>query len=99
MRECGLKSGSGIGTGCGAGVTPRAGVWIEINAVSHTLSSQGVTPRAGVWIEIHLLRHLWYPHPSLPVRECGLKFPLDFSRNCMLPVTPRAGVWIEIVPF
>ena len=33
-------------------VTPRAGVWIEINAASPIATDAAVTPRAGVWIEI-----------------------------------------------
>ena len=33
-------------------VTPRAGVWIEIQIASLKRTVQSVTPRAGVWIEI-----------------------------------------------
>ena len=33
-------------------VTPRAGVWIEIEYYMMLLSGTPVTPRAGVWIEI-----------------------------------------------
>ena len=36
------------------GVTPLAGVWIEITAWMLKSSSACVTPLAGVWIEIHL---------------------------------------------
>ena len=37
-----------------AGVTPRAGVWIEISSPTPSDKRQSVTPRAGVWIEIVL---------------------------------------------
>ncbi len=35
------------------GVTPRAGVWIEISVSKRVAISGSVTPRAGVWIEIY----------------------------------------------
>ena len=34
--------------------------------------------------------------PSLPSRECGLKFSYIPSQKCSHIVTPFAGVWIEI---
>ena len=34
-----------------------------------------VTPLAGVWIEITGLRLSSSASPSLPLRECGLKYP------------------------
>ena len=56
------------------GVTPRAGVWIEITTFSDVAFPFLVTPRAGVWIEI-LLASTYSAtiQRSLPVRECGLK--------------------------
>ena len=33
-------------------VTPRAGVWIEMNDIAFANADMKVTPRAGVWIEI-----------------------------------------------
>ena len=58
--------------------------------------SRKVTPRAGVWIEIGTWRPSETTRPSLPVRECGLKFAV-FAASIYTPVvTPRAGVWIEI---
>ena len=33
---------------------------------------------------------------SLPLRECGLKFPDVEYEMYLAPVTPLAGVWIEI---
>ncbi len=38
-----------------------------------------------------MLQHL----PSLPVRECGLKFK-EYGFALAQRVTPCAGVWIEI---
>ena len=35
---------------------------------------------------------------SLPVRECGLKFPYLIGYSIQIIVTPRAGVWIEMIP-
>ena len=60
------------------------------------LSVFAVTPRAGVWIEISD-KHTVLPFlPSLPVRECGLKYSVRFVLLHTPFVTPRAGVWIEI---
>ena len=54
-------------------VTPRAGVWIEME-VPEILKDLGiVTPRAGVWIEIPPIPAPSIVSVSLPVRECGLK--------------------------
>ena len=35
-------------------VTPRAGVWIEIDGTNTPQMDFNVTPRAGVWIEINM---------------------------------------------
>ena len=56
LRECGLKSAYPGSTGRTAGVTPFAGVWIEIAADWQLQRYMVVTPFAGVWIEIHLSR-------------------------------------------
>ena len=78
-------------------VTPRAGVWIEIAYFLASSHWHLVTPRAGVWIEIFLVRLLSLNlHQSLPVRECGLKYPGPIPSLYGQRVTPRAGVWIEI---
>ena len=78
-------------------VTPLAGVWIEIIANIVLIKKCGVTPLAGVWIEILLsICIMRTASPSLPLRECGLKFHNDYIwENCFC-VTPLAGVWIEI---
>ena len=55
VRECGLKSHHTLRQEILAYVTPRAGVWIEIQWVAQCLPAPGVTPRAGVWIEICLI--------------------------------------------
>ena len=55
-----------------------------------------VTPLAGVWIEMILPACLIPMYPSLPLRECGLKFLLLAALRMWLYVTPLAGVWIEI---
>ena len=56
-----------------------------------------VTPRAGVWIEIGTGCPCAPPaRRSLPVRECGLKYPGVHGGQAGESVTPRAGVWIEI---
>ena len=34
------------------GVTPLAGVWIEMLMIERNLTRRGVTPLAGVWIEM-----------------------------------------------
>ena len=77
-------------------VTPYAGVWIEIDKKGLQVTIAGVTPYAGVWIEIDIVNNKDNAIPSLPTRECGLKY----SRICHWMrgqnVTPYAGVWIEI---
>ena len=42
---------------CGSGVTPLAGVWIEIDLAAANLFATSVTPLAGVWIE---MLYCWY---------------------------------------
>ena len=59
----------------GSAVTPRAGVWIEIDSQRSPNGSAHVTPRAGVWIEILGGGDEADPErASHPVRVCGLKF-------------------------
>ena len=56
-----------------------------------------VTPYAGVWIEIIAkIQTYMAREPSLPTRECGLKFYIIYTDIFLLTVTPYAGVWIEI---
>ena len=56
----------------------------------------GVTPCAGVWIEIAVNIGMYGESPSLPVRECGLKFAEPCNGKTGDAVTPCAGVWIEM---
>ena len=78
------------------GVTPHAGVWIEIANISMSGGDAEVTPHAGVWIEIdHSLRldllGQVTPHAGVWIEILCLR------RNCHIRcVTPHAGVWIEI---
>ena len=59
-----------------AGVTPLAGVWIEIENIDSMVNRVYVTPLAGVWIEIvKLVEDFTNDSSSLPLRECGLKLP------------------------
>ena len=53
-RECGLKSNRRDGKTRMLGVTPFAGVWIEIKNYFSAGSPIAVTPFAGVWIEISI---------------------------------------------
>ena len=56
-------------------VTPFAGVWIEIMYLGWNEKENIVTPFAGVWIEIKRKSALGSREaPSLPSRECGLKY-------------------------
>ena len=58
-----------------AGVTPLAGVWIEIENIDSMVNRVYVTPLAGVWIEIvKLVEDFTNDSSSLPLRECGLKY-------------------------
>ena len=40
-------------------VVPHEGTWIEIMAVSYTLTRETVVPHEGTWIEIGILRVIW----------------------------------------
>ena len=73
-RECGLKCDSQGITSCSVGVTPFAGVWIEITMLDEVYKLASVTPFAGVWIEIQTNNGIPSSSPSLPSRECGLKY-------------------------
>ena len=58
-------------------VTPLAGVWIEICWFVENFYNPQVTPLAGVWIEMCLtLLIAFLENASLPLRECGLKYPM-----------------------
>ena len=54
VRECGLKCKVHCEINHWTQVTPRAGVWIEIEKQQNENVAEVVTPRAGVWIEIEL---------------------------------------------
>ena len=56
-----------------------------------------VAPLAGVWIEIIWIKGRRINTQSLPLRECGLKFPLQVQSHLYAYVAPLAGVWIEIM--
>ena len=96
LRECGLKFRKIIYAVETGGVTPLAGVWIEISGIRANSASPSVTPLAGVWIEIYEFFVSFRIVPSLPLRECGLKSTKKSDTCCQIPVTPLAGVWIEI---
>ena len=96
LRECGLKFRKIIYAVETGGVTPLAGVWIEISGIRANSASPSVTPLAGVWIEIYEFFVSFRIVPSLPLRECGLKYTKKSDTCCQIPVTPLAGVWIEI---
>ncbi len=78
------------------GVTPLAGVWIEIVYLGGDYGPSKVTPLAGVWIEISQEVIIASNISSLPSRECGLKYLKDEGVALGPYVTPLAGVWIEI---
>ena len=59
-------------------VTPLAGVWIEMYRRKLLQLPVSVTPLAGVWIEIKMAVRQYVGARSLPLRECGLKFPEEW---------------------
>ena len=79
-----------------SGVTPFAGVWIEIikEILNVKLGSSLPSRECGLKLccTCATLLAIW----SLPSRECGLKWNISSSRISFLSVTPFAGVWIEI---
>ena len=57
------------------GVTPLAGVWVEMGTKLYSGEQMTVTPLAGVWVEIAgMLPVIPGKTGSLPLRECGLKY-------------------------
>ena len=82
----------------GKQVTPYAGVWIEISTILYLyLRSNSHSLRGSVdWnLKKNALKHI--NSPSLPTRECGLKYLYIIKKKGEWKVTPYAGVWIEIV--
>ena len=56
------------------GVTPFAGVWVEMGVTPMDVSPAHVTPFAGVWVEIIVARLMQDERAeSHPSRVCGLK--------------------------
>ena len=96
VRECGLKCQCVFDSTSAPFVTPRAGVWIEMQA-----DHKGYGPGASLPVRECGLKSsktdAWAtPKASLPVRECGLKYEGQEEERAIVHVTPRAGVWIEI---
>ena len=72
------------------------GVWIEMSIIAPKDPLNIVTPCMGVWIEIQYVISLFVKSVSLPVWECGLKYPALKKMSKKQTVTPCMGVWIEI---
>ena len=65
------------------GVAPFAGAWIEICVFCYVSKIRGVAPFAGAWIEIcGRMYTVEQGDESLPLRERGLKFFLDYQSVC-----------------
>ena len=80
LRECGLKLVQLTRLILLGYVTPLAGVWIEILMDITARAQHNVTPLAGVWIEIKMAYLVLLYIPSLPLRECGLKYRQNFDQ-------------------
>ena len=95
-RECGLKSGRHDEHRVPPGVTPLAGVWIEILVTGALLDLPPVTPLAGVWIEmIYVPANTTYRLVT-PLAGVWIEMSASTAAASTTPVTPLAGVWIEI---
>ena len=74
-------------------VAPRAGAWIETNAIGSLINGRIVAPRAGAWIETSSIAINWQSdRKSHPVRVRGLKLQgLCFAelQNMSHPVRVR----------
>ena len=75
-----------------AGVTPLAGVWIEIENIDSMVNRVYVTPLAGVWIEMNQKYRRFYRNGSLPLRECGLKLWRYFTAHREVSHSPCGSV-------
>ena len=73
-------------------VTPLAGVWIEIMQRRTIVNMPSVTPLAGVWIEISASSAASSGTPSLPLRECGLKYSNSSHMVCLESHSPCGSV-------
>ena len=81
-------------------------MWIEIKKYILYLQITPVTPFAGVWIEIAFHGQGQSSFPSLPSRECGLKYPQKKipyrylkslpSRECGLKLFCRFRVFLKV---
>ena len=91
-RECGLKFLVISNPASPFCVTPFAGVWIEIDAYAENGSENMVTPFAGVWIEITAVVDKRKESPSLPSRECGLKYDCQDTGSIFLRHSLRGSV-------
>ena len=96
-RGCGLKSDELIGAEGQCGVTPHAGVWIEIYNVIHIISTALKSPPTrGCGLKCLRRQVKEVSRRSPPTRGCGLKFIGAFIVFLIDAVTPHTGVWIEI---
>ncbi len=79
------------------GVTPHAGVWIEILLYCPHGQNHYVTPHAGVWIEIWKNIVNKPGDKVTPHAGVWIEISRSMRRDTPVRVTPHAGVWIEIV--
>ncbi len=99
VRECGLKCKVHCEINHWTQVTPRAGVWIEIEKQQNENVAEVVTPRAGVWIEIELFFRINNGKPVTPRAGVWIEIRRRMQTFKRHTVTPRAGVWIEITKY
>ena len=74
-RECGLKLLDQGMNKITQGVTPLAGVWIEISLLKRAIFVLLVTPLAGVWIEIVYLGGDYGPSKVTPLAGVWIEIP------------------------
>ena len=79
------------------GVTPLAGVWIEIGRrPDRATLAVGSLPSRECGLKYERNSQYGKFMKSLPSRECGLKLLENDMEKSEKNVTPLAGVWIEI---
>ena len=73
-------------------VAPLAGAWIEIQQMLESEREVAVAPLAGAWIEIWYHKYKNTSQLSLPSRERGLKYCVDYIMGRNHSRSPRGSV-------
>ena len=77
-------------------IAPRAGAWIEIQAVVEVVAEVVIAPRAGAWIEITSRRVASARTGIAPRAGAWIEISHRLLSFMSTRIAARAGAWIEI---